>query len=87
MDTNFYDVVDTIRAVLPPMRKRKRRRRTILAIGSAGAGLVAPSEEASTPRASTLPRVFWRHFSMKWRPLASEYASSLEPWTRIREVS
>ena len=43
MDTNFYGVVDTIRAVLPHMRKR--RRGTILTIGSLAA-LVAPPGEA-----------------------------------------
>jgi NAD(P)-dependent dehydrogenase (short-subunit alcohol dehydrogenase family) len=43
MDTNFYGVVDTTRAVLPHMRQR--RGGTILTIGSL-AGLVAPPGEA-----------------------------------------
>jgi NAD(P)-dependent dehydrogenase (short-subunit alcohol dehydrogenase family) len=43
MDTNFYGVVDTIRAVLPGMRER--RRGTILTIGSLAA-LVAPPGQA-----------------------------------------
>jgi NAD(P)-dependent dehydrogenase (short-subunit alcohol dehydrogenase family) len=43
MDTNFYGVVDTIRAVFP--RMRERRRGTILTIGSLAA-LVAPPGEA-----------------------------------------
>ena len=43
MDTNFYGAVDMIRAILPEMRKR--RRGTILTIGSL-AGLMAPPGEA-----------------------------------------
>src|SRR6185312_11964804 len=43
MDTNFYGVVDMIRAVLP--RMRERRRGTILTIGSLAA-LVAPPGQA-----------------------------------------
>ena len=43
MNTNFYGVVDTIRAALPHMREG--RRGTILTIGSL-AGLVAPPGEA-----------------------------------------
>jgi NAD(P)-dependent dehydrogenase (short-subunit alcohol dehydrogenase family) len=43
IDTNLYGVVDTIRAVLPCMRER--RRGTILTIGSLAA-LVAPPGEA-----------------------------------------
>jgi NAD(P)-dependent dehydrogenase (short-subunit alcohol dehydrogenase family) len=46
MNTNFYGVVDTIRAALPHMREG--RRGTILTIGSL-AGLVAPPGEAYYP--------------------------------------
>lgn len=69
MDTNFYRVVDTIRAVLPHMRNR--RRGTILTIGSL-AGLVAPPGEAYYAASKHALEGFWSHFSMKWRPLASE---------------
>jgi NAD(P)-dependent dehydrogenase (short-subunit alcohol dehydrogenase family) len=77
MDTNFYGVVDTIRAVLPHMRKR--RRGTILTIGSL-AGLVAPPGEAYYAASKHALEGFWNHFSMKWRP----WRPSLSGRARIR---
>jgi NAD(P)-dependent dehydrogenase (short-subunit alcohol dehydrogenase family) len=65
MDTNFYGVVDTIRAVLPLMRAQ--RRGTILTIGSL-AGLVAPPGEAYYAAAKSALEGFLESFQYEATP-------------------
>ena len=65
MDTNFYGVVDTIRAVLPLMRAR--RRGTILTIGSLAA-FVAPPGEAYYAAAKSALEGFLESFQYEATP-------------------
>jgi len=65
MDTNFYGVVDTIRAVLPQMRER--RRGTILTIGSLAA-FVAPPGEAYYAAAKNALEGFLESFQYEATP-------------------
>jgi NAD(P)-dependent dehydrogenase (short-subunit alcohol dehydrogenase family) len=65
MDTNFYGAVDTIRAVLPLMRER--RRGTILTIGSLAA-FVAPPGDAYYAAAKSALEGFLESFQFEATP-------------------
>ena len=65
MNTNFYGAVDTIRAVVP--RMRERRRGTILTIGSLAA-LVAPPGEAYYAAAKNALEGFLESFQYEVTP-------------------